>query len=98
MSTVLVSRGLCLCQGRIDHVMENNGILKNPFYTLHKGPKQTYVGFFLQIESHAKLIWSKGRTVPSATTLLATSWRTILDVTMIPAQPPTISTPMDMDI
>ena len=35
MSTVLVSRGLCLCQGRIDHVMENNGILKN----FHKGPK-----------------------------------------------------------
>ena len=39
MSTVLVSRGLCLCQGRIDHVMENNGNLKNPLYTLHKGPK-----------------------------------------------------------
>ena len=38
---------------------ENNGILKNPFHTLHKEPKGiTYVGFFFQIESNAKMIVS----------------------------------------
>ena len=36
---------------------ENYGILKNPLYTLPRDPKGiTYVGFFLQIESDAKMI------------------------------------------
>ena len=38
---------------------ENNQILKNPLHTLQKGPiKQNYLGFFLQIKSHAKMRWS----------------------------------------
>ena len=35
---------------------ENNGILKNPFHTLHKEPKGiTYVGFFFQIERYSNI-------------------------------------------
>ena len=44
---------------------ENSGILKNPLHTLHKrDPKgTTYVGFFLQSESDAKMILFKGLVV-----------------------------------
>ena len=38
---------------------ENNGILKNLYRHFIRDPKgTTYVGFFLQIKSHAKMRWS----------------------------------------